>query len=271
MSARRAAAARRNGVAARSVGVEIFATQVLGALRPQRARYPLVDDVVLGCVDPVGEAAATLPAPPRSTPITAMPCPACRSIVSVPPVSTLSTFAAAQVMAGQHDMTVGGGRRIDEPDRHRARPARPAGRSVDRAEILFSMPQGISADLIATKYGFTATKSTPTRFESQQRRRQGLARGTLQQRDPAVKDPNGLTILAKDEHMRRAPACIARAAAAFVRADGARWAGSMRWRWSHPEIEAVNHVHHAGNSVRHLSTAPPGAGRQARKPAQKPG
>jgi acetyl-CoA C-acetyltransferase len=63
-------------------------------------------------------------------------------------------FAAAQIMSGQHDMTIGGGAREHEPRRHRRGGWRLAGRSLDRVDAYF-MPQGVSADLIATKYGFS--------------------------------------------------------------------------------------------------------------------
>ena len=65
-----------------------LAAQALGALRDRnKLDTALVDDVVLGCVDPVGEGAATSPAPLRWSPATAIRCRACRSTVSAPPGS----------------------------------------------------------------------------------------------------------------------------------------------------------------------------------------
>ena len=115
-----------------------LATQALATLKDRNALDPaLVDDVVLGCVDPVGEAGGDI----------ARVAAICAGYGNGVPGVQINrfcasgldavNFAAARVMSGQHDMTVGGGVEFDEPGRHRRLGRRLAGRSVDRAQILF--------------------------------------------------------------------------------------------------------------------------------------
>ena len=201
-----------------------LATQSLAALRERSTLDPtLVDDVVLGCVDPVGEAGGDIA---RAAAITA------GYGNSVPGVQInrfcasgldAVNFAAAQVMAGQHDMAIGGG--VESMSRV-AIGASGGAWPVDPAIALKSyfVPQGISADLIATKYGF--------------------ARSVL-----TVRDVNGLTLLAKDEHMRPATTMqsLAQLQPSFVQMGEMGGFDAVAVQ-AHPEIEAVEHVHHAGNS-----------------------
>src|SRR3981189_2855671 len=132
-----------------------LATQALAALKERNALDPkLVDDVVLGCVDPVGEAGGDIA---RAAAINAgygngVPRVQINRFCASRPAAV--NFAAAQVMSGQHDMTVGGG--IESMSRVGIGASGGAW-PVDPAIALKSyfMPQGISADLIATKYGFS--------------------------------------------------------------------------------------------------------------------
>ena len=66
----------------------------------------------------------------------------------------------------------------------------------------YFMPQGISADLIATKYGFSRDDVDAYAVQSQQRAAKAWDEGRFGKSVVPVKDVNGLTILAKDEHMR---------------------------------------------------------------------
>ena len=114
-----------------------LATQVLAAVKERNAlNTALVDDVVLGCVDPVGEAGGDIA---RAAAITA------GYGNSVPGVQInrfcasgldAVNFAAAEIMSGQHEMTIGGGVEFDEPRRDRRVGRRLAGRSDDRAQVL---------------------------------------------------------------------------------------------------------------------------------------
>jgi len=113
----------------------------------------------------------------------------------------------------------------------------------------YFMPQGISADLIATKYGFSRDDVDAYAVQSQQRAAKAWEDRRFDKSVIAVKDVNGLTILAKDEHMRPSTTMQSlgqlKPSFADVAAMGGFDAVAIQ---SHPEIERVNYVHHAGNS-----------------------
>jgi acetyl-CoA C-acetyltransferase len=105
-------------------------------------------------------------------------------------------FAAAQVMSGQQDLADRRRRRIDEPRRHRRLAAAP-GRSIRRSRSPhYFMPQGVSADLIATKYGFSRddVDAYARAVARSARRPPGTTAASTQSVAP-VKDINGLTLL----------------------------------------------------------------------------
>src|SRR5439155_22035509 len=111
------------------------------------------------------------------------------------------------------------------------------------------MPQGISADLIATKYGFSRTDCDQYAVESQRRAAAAWEEGRFARSVVKVKDVNGLTILAKDEHMRPSTSMQSLAALQPSFAQVGEMAGFDAVAvQAHPEVEFVNHVHHAGNS-----------------------
>jgi acetyl-CoA C-acetyltransferase len=111
------------------------------------------------------------------------------------------------------------------------------------------MPQGISADLIATKYGFSRDEVDAYAVQSQQRAAQAWDDRRFDKSVLPVKDVNGLTILAKDEHMRPGTSMqsLAQLQPAFVQMGEMGGFDAVAVQ-AHPEIEYVNHVHHAGNS-----------------------
>jgi acetyl-CoA C-acetyltransferase len=227
-----------------------LATQSLAALRERSALDPtLVDDVVLGCVDPVGEAGGDIA---RAAAITA------GYGNSVPGVQInrfcasgldAVNFAAAQVMAGQHDMAIGGG--VESMSRV-AIGASGGAWPVDPAIALKSylVPQGISADLIATKYGFARAEVDAYAVESQRRAAAAWDERRFARSVLTVRDVNGLTLLAKDEHMRPATTMqsLAQLQPSFVQMGEMGGFDAVAVQ-AHPEIEAVEHVHHAGNSA----------------------
>ncbi len=226
-----------------------LATQALAAIRERNALPPeLVDDVVLGCVDPVGEAGGDIA---RAAALTA------GYGNSVPGVQInrfcasgldAVNFAAAQIMSGQHDMAIGGG--VESMSRVGIGASGGAW-PVDPAIALKSyfMPQGVSADLIATKYGFSRADVDAYAVESQKRAAAAWDEGRFARSVLAVRDVNGLTILAKDEHMRSNTSMqsLAQLQPAFVQMGEMGGFDAVAVQ-AHPEIEAVNHVHHAGNS-----------------------
>jgi acetyl-CoA C-acetyltransferase len=226
-----------------------LATQALAGIKGRNALDPkLVDDVVLGCVDPVGEAGGDIA---RAAAITA------GYGNSVPGVQInrfcasgldAVNFAAAQIMSGQHDMAIGGG--VESMSRVGIGASGGAW-PVDPAIALpsYFMPQGVSADLIATKYGFSRAEVDAYAVESQKRATTAWEEGHFTRSVMAVKDPNGLTILAKDEHMRPSTSMqsLAQLQPSFVQMGEMGGFDAVAVQ-AHPEIEVVNHVHHAGNS-----------------------
>jgi acetyl-CoA C-acetyltransferase len=157
-------------------------------------------------------------------------------------------FAAAEIMSGQHDMTIGGG--VESMSRIGIGAAGGAW-PMDPAIALKSyfMPQGISADLIATKYGFSRDDVDAYAVESQRRAATAWNEGRFARSVISVKDVNGLTILAKDEHMRPSTTMqsLAQLNPSFVQLGEMSGFDAVAVQ-AHPELETINHVHHAGNS-----------------------
>jgi acetyl-CoA C-acetyltransferase len=113
----------------------------------------------------------------------------------------------------------------------------------------YFMPQGISADLIATKYGFSRDDVDAYAVQSQQRAAKSWDEGRFDKSVVPVKDINGLTILAKDEHMRPTTTMqsLGQLQPSFVQMAVMGGFDAVAIQ-SHPEIEKINYVHHAGNS-----------------------
>jgi acetyl-CoA C-acetyltransferase len=226
-----------------------LASQALGAIKTRnKLDTALVDDVVMGVVDPVGEAAADIA---RTAALVA------GYGDSVPGVQInrfcasgldAVNFAAAQIMSGQQQMAVGGG--VESMSRVGIGSAGGAW-AVDPSIAVahYFLPQGISADLIATKYGFSRDDVDAYAVESQQRAATAWAEGRFSRSVMPVKDVNGLTILAKDEHMRPGTTMQSLAALqpSFVQMGELGGFDAVAIQ-AHPEVEYVNHVHHAGNS-----------------------
>jgi len=226
-----------------------LAAQVLGAVRDRnQLDTALVDDVVLGCVDPVGEAGGDIA---RAAALVA------GYGDSVPGIQInrfcasgldAINFAAAEIMSGQHEMTVGGG--VESMSRVGIGASGGAW-AMDPAIAVptYFLPQGISADLIATRYGFSRDDVDAYAVESQKRAAAAWNEGRFKQSIMPVKDVSGLTILAKDEHMRPSTTMqsLAQLQPSFVQM-GEMYGFDAVAVQSHPEVEKVEHVHHAGNS-----------------------
>jgi acetyl-CoA C-acetyltransferase len=227
-----------------------LAAQALAAIKQRNGLDTalLVDDVVLGCVDPVGEAGGDIA---RAAAIVAdygNEVPGVQINRFCASGLDAVNFAAAQVMSGQHDMAVGGG--VESMSRvgiGASGGAWPVDPSI--ALKSYFMPQGISADLIATKYGFTRTQCDEYAVESQKRTAVAWQEGYFGRSIIPVKDPNGLTILARDEHPRPDTNMQSLAALkpSFVQMGELGGFDAVAVQ-AHPEVEFVEHVHHAGNS-----------------------
>jgi len=226
-----------------------LASQALGAIKSRNnLDTTLVDDVVMGVVDPVGEAAADIA---RTAALVAGYGDSVAGVqINRFCASGLDAvnFAAAQIMSGQQKLAVGGG--VESMSRVGIGSAGGAW-SVDPSIAVahYFLPQGVSADLIATKYGFSRTDVDAYAVESQKRAMAAWDDGRFSRSVVSVKDVNGLTILAKDEHMRPGTTMQSLAALqpsfAQIGELGGFDAVAIQ---AHPEVEFVNHVHHAGNS-----------------------
>ena len=226
-----------------------LATQALAAVKERNTLDPtLVDDVVLGCVDPIGEAGGDIARVAALTAGYGDGVPGIQINRFCASGLDAVNFAAAEIMSGQHDMTIGGG--VESMSRVGIGAAGGAW-PMDPAIALKSyfMPQGISADLIATKYGFSRDDVDAYAVDSQRRAATAWNEGRFARSVISVKDVNGLTILAKDEHMRPSTTMqsLAQLNPSFVQLGEMSGFDAVAVQ-AHPELETINHVHHAGNS-----------------------
>ena len=160
-----------------------------------------------------------------------------------------TNMAAAQVMSGQSQATIGGGvesmSRVPMGSDGGAWPVDPA-----VAIPMYFVPQGISADLIATKYGMSRDDVDAYAVESQKRAKAAWDAGYFKKSIVPVKDQNGVELLDHDELMR--PHTTMQTLAALepsFKMQGEAMPGFDAVALQrYPEIEKVNHVHHAGNS-----------------------
>ena len=226
-----------------------LASQALGAIKTRNELDTRqVDDVVLGVVDPVGEAAANIAR------LAALVAGYGDSVAGIQInrfcASGLDAvnFASAQIMSGQQDMAVAGG--VKSMSRVGIGAAGGAW-SIDPSIAVahYFMPQGVSADLIATKYGFSRDDVDAYAVESQKRAATAWDEGHFNRSVMPVKDVNGLTILAKDEHMRPGTTMQSLAALqpSFVQMGELGGFDAVGVQ-AHPDVEYIKHVHHAGNS-----------------------
>src|SRR5205085_1063273 len=113
----------------------------------------------------------------------------------------------------------------------------------------YFMPQGVSADLIATKYGFSRDDVDAYAVESQKRTAAAWGEGRFKKSVVPVNDINGLPLLERDEHPRPDTNMQALAALnASFEIIGQMGGFDAIAVQAHPDVEKVKHVHHAGNS-----------------------
>lgn len=208
----------------------------------------VIDDVILGCVDPVGEAGADIA---RAAVFEAgydHQVPGMQINRFCASGLDAVNFGAAKIEAGSDDVVVAGG--VESMSRvgiGMSGGAWPMDPSV--AVPSYFMPQGVSADLIASKWGFSRDDTDAYAVESQKRTAQSWEEGRFAKSVIPVKDQNGITILDRDEHMRPGTDMQSLAALdpAFVMMGEMGGFDAVAIQ-AHPDVEAVNHVHHAGNS-----------------------
>lgn len=114
----------------------------------------------------------------------------------------------------------------------------------------YFVPQGISADIIATEYGFTRAQADRLAVESQKRAARAIAEGRFDNTLVEVKDLNGLPILTHDEYPRPGTDMQSLGALKPAFKDmGETMPGFDKVAlMKYPHLERINHIHHAGNS-----------------------
>ena len=114
----------------------------------------------------------------------------------------------------------------------------------------YFVPQGISADIIATEFGFSRDDADAFAMESQKRAAHAWEEGRFKKSIVEIRDQNGLPILAHDEYMR--PGTDMQALGALKPAfkdQGEVMPGFDAVAMiKYPHLEKINHIHHAGNS-----------------------
>jgi len=226
-----------------------LATQALTAIKERnQLDTNLVDDVVLGCVDPVGEAGGDIARAAALSAGYGQAVPGVQINRFCASGLDAINFASAEIMSGQHEVAIGGG--VESMSRvgiGASGGAWPMDPSI--AVPSYFMPQGVSADLIATRYGFSRDDVDAYAVESQKRAATAWSEGRFNKSVMPVKDVNGLTILARDEHMRPTTTMqsLAQLQPSFVQMGEVAGFDAVAIQ-AHPELEAINHVHHAGNS-----------------------
>ena len=226
-----------------------LAAQTLAAIRDRNSLDTiLVDDVVLGCVSPVGEQGADIAR------VAALVAGYAESV----PGKQINRFcasalesvntAAAQVMSGQDELVIGGG--VESMSRV------PMGSDGGAWAIdpqvawhQYFVPQGVSADLIATLDGHTREQVDAYAVESQRRAALAQQAGHFDRSVVPVKDVIGQVVLARDEYLRPGTSLedLAKLKPAFVQVgeEGGFDAVAIQ---RYPQVESISHVHTAGNS-----------------------
>jgi acetyl-CoA C-acetyltransferase len=165
-------------------------------------------------------------------------------------------FAALGVLAGHQDLVVGGG--VESMSRYS--PMHVDGFSANNPHLQekFPMvPQGISADLIASLRGFSRQDCDDLALESQRRAGVAIAEGRFEKSIVPIHHDGGGLALDHDEHPRPSTTAEdlsalrasfeAMGAAPSSEGEGAPTLDELARR-SYPEVAEVRHVHHAGNS-----------------------
>ena len=226
-----------------------LASQVLSALAERNTLDTrVVDDVVLGCVSPVGEQGADIA---RSAVLMA-------GYDQSVPGKQINRFcasgleavnsAAAQVMSGQSDAAIGGG----VESMSRVPMGSDGGALAVDPQVAFEtyfVPQGISADLIATREGFTREDVDAYAVESQRRASHAWDSGYFDGSVVPVKDQVGRVALARDETVRPEASMesLGGLRASFV-IPGEQAGFDAVALQRYPDIERIEHVHTPGNS-----------------------
>jgi len=226
--------------------VDLLAT-VLKAIKDRHdLDTSYIDDVIMGCVSPIGEQGADIA---RTAVLAAGYA---QSVAGVQVNRFCSSgleainMAAAYVMSGQVDMLVAGG----VESMSRVPMGSDGGALMMNPQIISQhkiVPQGISADLIATKYGYSRNDVDTFAVESVKRAVAAQTANRYKSIVP-VKDEIGITVLDRDEGIRPETTLesLGKLKPAFEMMGGMGLDALALMKYN--DLVNINHVHHAGNS-----------------------
>ncbi len=222
--------------------------QALMALRDRNGLdTSQVDDVIAGCVTQTGDQGACIA---RTAALLA-------GYGDGVPGLTINRFcgsglqavndAAARVVSGYYDLIVAGG--VESMSRVKMGADGGAMLDVETQWAIGFVPQGISADLLATKHGLTREDVDAFAVESQRRCAAAVEAGHFDRSLVPVRDAGGLVVLERDEHPRPGTTMedLAKLKPSFE-VMGTKFGVDALTRRKYPEVERIAHVHHAGNS-----------------------
>ncbi|WHT18565.1 acetyl-CoA C-acetyltransferase [Crossiella sp. CA-258035] len=226
---------------------------VVGLIDELRERYPSLDpnwisDVVLGVVSPVGDQGSVI------SRIAALKAGLPDTVAGVQIDRFCGSgleavnLAAQKVRSGWEDLVLAGG----VESMSRVPMASDGGAWFNDPETNYAVdfvPQGISADLIATIEGFSRDDVDAFAVESQSRAGKAQANGYFDRSVVPVRDRNGLTVLERDEFLRpgTTPQALAGLQPSFAGIGELGGFDAVALQKYH-YVEKINHVHHAGNS-----------------------
>jgi acetyl-CoA C-acetyltransferase len=230
--------------------------QALGALAQRGSVRPNdVEDVVVGCVSQVKEQGANLA---RNT-VLSLGWPDTVTGVTLNRFCgsglQACNFAALGVMSGQQDLVVGSGVESMSRVPMGSDEGMMDGLNLALRKRLYQVPQGISADLIATMDGMSRDDLDRFALESQKRTALAVAEGRFEKSLVPVVDADGKVVLERDEHPRAETTLegLAGLEPAFVKLGKAQ-AGPNGETLDelalkrYPDVKEIQHLHHAGNS-----------------------
>ena len=224
-------------------------TTLLNTLRERNGLdTSLIEDIILGCVTPVAEQGADIA---RTAAIAAGYAETTAGVQINRFCSSgleAVNMASAYIMSGQFDALIAGG----VESMSRIAMGSDGGALFTSPEIVAKhkiVPQGISADLIASKYGYSRKDLDTYAVQSHQRAYQAQVNGFFNKSVIAIKDQAGFIALDKDETIRpdttlETLAKLQPAFAMMGQMGGLDNLALMRY----PEVEKIEHLHHAGNS-----------------------
>lgn len=225
---------------------------VVGLIKAMRSRNPgldpaIIDDIVLGIVSPLGEQGSVLPR--IAALVAGLPDTVAGLQINRFCGSGLEAvnIAAQKVSSGWDSLILAGG----VESMSRVTMGSDGGAWFEDPATSMAtgyVPQGISADLIATLEGFTREDVDAYAVRSQQRAARAWEGGYFAKSVVTVVDDFGFVLLDHDEHMRPGATveALGQLTPAFekIGAEGFDAVALNRYHW----IDRINHVHHAGNS-----------------------